>query len=80
MRWLASWPPKKPLTLSDQRLFLETGGESGIRTPDLRIMIPHKSCFLSIDRFSSDHKNPLLSVANPIVLATFSLTFIDSLS
>jgi hypothetical protein len=44
MRWLASWLPagktKKPLTLSDQRLFLETGGESGIRTPDLRIMIP----------------------------------------
>jgi hypothetical protein len=31
---------KKPLNLSEQRLFLQTGGESGIRTPDLRIMIP----------------------------------------
>jgi hypothetical protein len=30
---------KKPLNLSEQRLF-EFGGESGIRTPDLRIMIP----------------------------------------
>jgi hypothetical protein len=31
---------KKPLNLAEQRLFLEAGGESGTRTPDLRIMIP----------------------------------------
>jgi hypothetical protein len=31
---------KKAAVLSEQRLFLQTGGESGIRTPDLRIMIP----------------------------------------
>jgi hypothetical protein len=31
---------EKPLTLADQRLSFEAGGESGIRTPDLRIMIP----------------------------------------
>jgi hypothetical protein len=31
---------KKAAVLSEQRLSLETGGESGIRTPDLRIMIP----------------------------------------
>jgi hypothetical protein len=30
---------KKPLILAEQRLFA-FGGESGIRTPDLRIMIP----------------------------------------
>jgi hypothetical protein len=31
---------KKPLFREKQRLFFEAGGESGIRTPDLRIMIP----------------------------------------
>ena len=31
---------KKPRLLSKQRLSLQLGGESGIRTPDLRIMIP----------------------------------------
>ena len=31
---------KKAADLVDQRLFLATGGESGTRTPDLRIMIP----------------------------------------
>ncbi|SPA28932.1 hypothetical protein CBM2637_A70116 [Cupriavidus taiwanensis] len=31
---------KKPRTLTGTRLSLETGGESGTRTPDLRIMIP----------------------------------------
>jgi acyl-CoA thioesterase FadM len=31
---------QKAAVLLEQRLLLETGGESGIRTPDLRIMIP----------------------------------------
>jgi hypothetical protein len=31
---------KKAAVLVGQRLFLEAGGESGTRTPDLRIMIP----------------------------------------
>jgi hypothetical protein len=37
--WLARVEMKKPLFREKQRL-LAFGGESGIRTPDLRIMIP----------------------------------------
>jgi hypothetical protein len=31
---------KKPLSFRNSGFFFEAGGESGIRTPDLRIMIP----------------------------------------